>query len=116
MIKKQTELVREKIALQWQRVSKKFKLTKNSKEVTNTDIQIALFQYASSGIVPNEYGEKQLEWLHEKLASLDKSDMEFLTLFYWEGKNLTEIGVHFGHTPNWASLEFKKILEKLRKS
>jgi len=122
MIRKRTEAIRNKLLLQFERVSRKFKPSKSPKEVNNSDIQIALFQYGVSGLTPteasftkSEYGETSHEWIADKLTRLTVQEMQIVSMFYFEGKTFYLIDKHFKKSVGWAKYHNELILEKLRK-
>lgn len=111
------DLLREKILLQYERVSSKFKIER-SKELTNQDIQIALYQLASSGNSKNEYDEKNFEWLSDRLVRLTIDEMAVIKKRYWEAKSFVIIANECGHIGNhkWASRMLDEALDKLREA
>lgn len=113
---KQADLIRSKLLLQAKRVLRKLKPSKRPRELSNQEIEIALYQYSTSGGVPNEYGENVLEWLHEKLCLLSEEQMAILKKRYWEAKSFAVIGNEMGHLHDhkWAYRKIEEILEILR--
>lgn len=114
----QTELVQAKLLLQAKRVLTKLKPKKNSREITNEEIEIALYQYSSSGNVKNEYGDEMFEWLHERLCLLSQEQMDILKKRYWEASSFAIIGNEMGHfhDPKWAQRKLDEILRILREN
>lgn len=108
--------VRSKLLLQFERVSRKIKPERNTKEVSNHDVTIALYQYATCHDARNEYGENNLEWIHERLIKLDPKQMTIVRLHFFEGKTLREISKEFGREAHWGPRKLKEILEILRKA
>ena len=114
MRKSQSQKVREKLIRQFHLVSKKFKQN-SSRELTNQDIQIALYQYSSSHPSSNEYGEKNLEWIHDRLTRLTERQMDMITLRFFKAYSLSDIAeeMMINH-PETVSRELTKIYDILR--
>jgi len=116
-LKTQLDLVREKLLNQFLLVSEKFH-AEFSREITNQEIQVALYQYSTSEPSHNEYGEKDLEWLHKRLVKLNKEDMSIITKRFWEAKSYAIIGNELGHPhdPKWAYRRLNEVYNKIRKA
>lgn len=93
----------------------KFK-PKSQRELSNQEIEIALYQYSTSKDTLSEYGESHIEWLHERLTRLDEEEMAILKGRYWEAKSYGIIANEMGHPLDhkWALRKLDVILEKLR--
>ena len=113
-ISSQSEKIREKLITQFNLVQRKFR-PKVSREITNQDVQIALYHYAASSGTKNEYGEKNLEWLHERLTMLTQKQMDIIHLRFFKARSLSEIAdeMMMGHAQT-VSRELFKIYEILR--
>lgn len=111
----QIDKLRNKLLLQAQRVMKKIKPKRDSREISNSELTIALFQYAVSGDIPDEYGLKR-EWLHDKLAKLTPEQMELIRLRFFEGLSYNEIGKSTGHNQKYAERHLKEALDVLRQA
>ena len=108
----QIDKVRNKLLLQANRVLKKFKPT-TSREISNSELMISLYQYAVSKDIPNEYGDK-MEWLHERLVKLNETQMEMIRLRFWEGMSYRQIGDKVGHNQMYVLRKIAEALNVLR--
>lgn len=115
MIKKQTDLFLSKLAIQYERVSRKFKQSKNEKELSNSEVQLACIQYHACNGQVSEYGEQQLEWLHDRLTRLSKTQMKLYTLRFVEGKTMQEIAKVFKVTDSAIDRRLQRMYAILRK-
>ena len=95
MIKKQADLVRDKLLLQFSRVSSKFKPEKSveltNQEVTLEQIQVATYQYFTSGGSTDQYGLYAKEWFHERVCRLSKEQMRLFRMRFEEAMELDDI-------------------------
>lgn len=110
------DVVRDKLLHQAKLIMKKVK-PKKDRELTNADVELALYQYSiADKNARNEYGENELEWLHQRLTSLTEEEMAVITKRYWEAKSYEVIGNELGHIgdPKWAFRKLEVIMVKFR--
>lgn len=92
----------------------RYKSPNFSRELTNQDVKILLFQYALKGRF-SEASIDDLEGLHEKLALLTQQEMRVIDLKYFQGRSLRAIGRQMNsHHHTIARLE-QKALRTLKK-
>ena len=113
---KQADIIRSKLLIQAKRVLRKLKPSKSQRELSNQEIEIALYQYSTSNGLPNEYGENMMEFLHDKLCKLTEEQMAIIKKRYWEAKSFAVIGNEMGHLHDhkWAYRKIEDILDILR--
>ena len=114
-LKTQTDRLKEKLLKQYALVASKFKPSR-SKEISNQEVMIALYQYSTSEPSTNEYGERDLEWLHDRLVLLTQDQMAVIKKRFWEAKSFAIIANELGHLqdPMWASRKMDEALKVLR--
>ena len=110
----QVDVIRKKLLLQFNLVQRKFKLEK-SRELTNQDIQIALYQYSIGGL-DNERNQSQIEWIHSQVAKLTKEEMEIIRLRFWEGMSLEKIAQATASNPSKVYRTLNDIFEQLKQT
>ena len=110
VVKKQYELLRDKIEHQAHLVLKKFKPNKGS-EVSNQDISLLMAQGATQY---QSLSEEEQEKVNTLLVKLDKTGMEIIRLTHWEGKSLREIGLIMGKSHQWVSDQLEKAYSTMR--
>ena len=116
----QSVKLKDKLIKQFDLVSKKFKPKKNreesNRELTDFEVQVALYHYSTAKDSFNEYGEKNLEWLHDRLATLTERQMDIIRLKFWEGRSLYQIAeIMMMKHHEAVSRELHKIYEVLKK-
>lgn len=111
----QYEKLKQRVLDQASKVFKNFKPKKTSyKEVTNQDVILLLASY--SVFRPTDYDDSKIEDLHERLSRLNKTEMQMITLMYWQGKTQDQISEEMKMSQQWVSWKFKKIYEKMSKT
>lgn len=111
------ERLRNKLRIQADKVMRKFKYPR-IREISNQEVELALYQYSSCEQSLNEYGEREMEWIHDRMAKLTVEEMAVITKRYWEAKSYAIIGNELGHfhDPKWAHRRIAEVLTKLRAS
>lgn len=109
------ESLRNKLAIQFGRISRHLQLPKNSKEISNSEIEIASAQYFVTQGQKNEYGENQLEWLHDRLTRLTCHEMKLYRLRFEEGMTYEEMSVNLGLAKSTIVYRLNRMYAKLRK-
>ena len=110
----QADKIRTKLLLQWDKLSKKLHPKPNYKEITNAEVQLALYQLATCQDVKNEFGDDQLDWLTEAMTQLDKREMWMIKAHYFEGISLRQISEDCHKSHDWAAQTMPKIIDKLK--
>ena len=109
----QVDKIRDKLLLQFQRVQRKFK-PERSKEITNADLELASLQYFTSEPAHNEYGENNLEWLHNRLVRLTTEQMALYKLRFEDGLTMKQIASNLKLSPSSVHAHLNKMYEVLR--
>ena len=107
----QTDKIRDKLLLQFERVSRKFKSAKNEREVSNSEVQIASYQYFTGGAID----DSKLEWLHDRLVRLDQVQMELYRMRFEKAMTLDEIAENLGMAKSSVSDRLNKVFDILRR-
>lgn len=107
----QTDKIRTKLLLQFERVSRKFKSPKNEREVSNSEVQIASYQYFTGGITD----DTKLDWLHDRLVRLDVEQMELYRMRFEKAMTLDEMAETIGTAKSTVSERLNKVFDILRR-
>lgn len=108
------ERISDKLQYQTHLVLRKLLKKKQGREVTNADIQLALFQYKNPSVQSDPDSIERLESLREGLTHLFKYEMEMVKLKHWEGMSNLEIARHFKKSESWVVWKMSKIYGKIK--
>lgn len=108
----QSEKIKNKLLKQAKLIMSKIKPQNNQREVSNHEMELLLVQYSVFG-KHAEISEERMEELHRRLARLDKSQMELVSLRYWDGMTFREIAKVVGVSHDTVNRHMNQVLEIL---
>lgn len=118
MIKRQYGLFREHIQKQLYLIFKKISKQGNSRELTNKETELLLYQALDNKWRENWSinHEEAIESLHQSLTNLNESQMKLLTLRYWEGLSIRQMAKLLNKPTTTIYREIQNCLEILRQN
>lgn len=113
----QYEKITDHIYRQIAIISKKLKSAKNSREVTNKEIELLLCKtlVANNHEGWNDHTEALIEEMHTRLTRLSEAQMYLINLRYWECLTIRQIAIKLNQPKSNVARTLAKCLETLRK-